>query len=361
MLKRVISGIMLIMLLAGMLPLVFNIQQVKAVTGTTIAVVNPETGGNEFSFFTKNTLINSTFIANITVMNCSFLACWQINITWDPTLLNVTSMDDLLLPSDNVFGIYTDVVLKKIGNGTLFFAVGMQFGAPEYVNVTYGALCQIRFTIIRNDTGGPLSCNIHFIVGDDLIIPTILVNPDAYRIPFTPQDGTYKLLFPSHDIGITSVVALKTIVGQGFNLSINVTISNYGNNTENFNVTAYANTTIIQKQNVTLASFNSTTITLTWNTSGFARAYAISVNATPLEGEADLSDNQFTDGILKVSCLGDVNGDYRTDMLDYQRVKRAVDSVLGSPNWNPNADFNDDLTVDTTDFQTVKDNIPSYI
>ena len=171
-----------------------------------------------------------------------------------------------------------------------------------------------------------------------------------------------------HNIGIISVTNSKTgclpmpTIGQGLSLSINITVFNYGINTETFNITVYANTTVIGTlTNVTLASRSSTTITFIWNTSGFARAYVISVNATQVEGETDSSDNTLVDGVVKVSCIGDINGDYRTDMLDYQLVKNAIPSLPGSPKWNPNADMDNNLIINMLDYQIVKNHIPSIL
>jgi len=175
------------------------------------------------------------------------------------------------------------------------------------------------------------------------------------------QDN-YPLMKPypwdPHDVGITSVTTSKTIVGQGFNVFINASVFNYGDSTENINVTIYANQTIIGEiYNIDLTSRNSTTIAFTWNTSGFSRAYTISANATILPGEIDIADNTRTNGIVKVSCIGDLNGDYVTDGQDYQIVKNAIPSMPELPKWNPNADLNDDGVVDGQDFQTVKNNI----
>ncbi len=331
---------------------------------TTIAIINLETGDNKF-IFSRKTPINSTFIANVTVTNCSFLALWGINITWDPTLLEIVNKDlnaDMYIPSDNVFGAWAESGGHSIGLGMAFFAVNIMYGGSRYVNVTYGTLCQIRFTIIRNDTELPLSCNIHIVVEGENCVYTKLVDFDAYEISYTPQDGTYEMFFPSHDVGIASVATSKTVVEQGSNLCINITIFNYGSNAESFNVTAYVNTTIIfTLTSITIASENSTTLTFMWNTSSFARAYVISANVTILPDETDTADNTHVYGIVKVSCIGDVNGDYVTDGQDYQLVKIAVPSSPGSPNWNPNADFNDNLTVDNEDFQIVKNHIPSHL
>ena len=173
----------------------------------------------------------------------------------------------------------------------------------------------------------------------------------------TDTNNTTFELIPIRDIAVTNVTSSKTVVGQGYSVNITVIVDNQGELTETFNVTVYANTTSIASQNVTLTSGNSTTLTFTWNTTGFAYAYTISANATILPGETDTSDNTFVDGLIKVSCVGDLNGDYITDGQDYQLVKNAIPSSPGSPKWNPNADLNDDGLVDGQDFQIVKKNI----
>jgi len=158
-----------------------------------------------------------------------------------------------------------------------------------------------------------------------------------------------------HDVAVIDVLPFKTIVGKGYSCKINVTVANEGYFTSTFNVTLYANTTEVDTQKVlNLAPGTQITITLTWNTSGFAYAYTITVYATPDPAETDLADNTFIDGVVKVSCLGDLNGDYIVDGQDYQLVKIAVPSMPGSPKWNPNADLNDDGIVDGQDFQIVK-------
>lgn len=648
-LTRLMRPILLFLLVIGSLSLTSKLQTANA-SGTTIGVVNPVTGGNEFTFSTA-TPINSSFIANITVTNVSFLTTWQISMSWDPELLIINRTADIIIPPDNIFGAYTELLGLTITDSNVFCVYTIKLGSPfQHVNVTYGTMCQIRFTLIKNDTK-PLSCSIHFLQQDENPFYTKLIDINANLILHTLNDGAYEMLPPgtiivprdyatiqeainhvnvgdiifvrrgvyyehlvinktvslfgsmktaiidggyvgnvievtadnititgfvirksgkettvppdsgiglqhvrncsisennittnsvgiwlenssnnniyknnienndvgirllgsssnvisennitnnndgifldlssnnnmssnsimgndrygmflinsssvisknnikvnslgiflydssnssvlsnnflenlqhayalkshnnlwddgypsggnywssytgvdfyhgsyqnetgsdgigdisriieednidryplmklhpwaSHDIGITSVIASKTVIEQGLVLRINVTMFNYGNNTENFNVTAYANTTSIQTVSVILTEKNSTTITFSWNTSGFSCAHVLSVNATPVDGEANTDDNTFVYGVVKVSCTGDVNGDYVTDGQDFQLVKRAIPSTPSSPNWNPNADLNDDGIVDGQDFQIVKNHIPSRL
>jgi len=129
------------------------------------------------------------------------------------------------------------------------------------------------------------------------------IGDTPYVINVANQDN-YPLMKPyggPHDIGITSVTTSKTIISQGDSLNINITIINYGVETETFNVTIYANTTVINQTQIILTSRNSTTITLTWNTTGVSLGtYTISAYATPVQGETDIADNTYTDGTVKI-------------------------------------------------------------
>jgi len=110
-----------------------------------------------------------------------------------------------------------------------------------------------------------------------------------------------KTLITEYDVGIVEIIPSETIVVQGYNLPINVTIMNYGAYTETFNVTIYANETLIAAQTITLANGTFTTYTFTWNTAGFALGnYTISVYAAPLPGETVTDDNEIVDGVVQI-------------------------------------------------------------
>jgi len=147
------------------------------------------------------------------------------------------------------------------------------------------------------------------------------IGDTPYVIDENNRDN-YPLMKPypwaTHDIGITSVTTSKTIIGQGYNVSISIMTFNYGNYTENINLTIYANTTIIGKiNNIDIASRNFTTLTLTWNTTGVAKGnYTITAEATQLPHETDTADNTVIDGWVFVTIPGDVNGDKTVNILD---------------------------------------------
>jgi len=153
-----------------------------------------------------------------------------------------------------------------------------------------------------------------------------------------------------HDVAITSVTPSKTVVGQGHSLSINATVENQGDFTENFNVTVYANTTAIQTETLTLTSQSFTTLTFKWNTTGFAKGnYTISAVADTVPGETDTEDNTLIDGWVYVGIPGDLNGDGYVKIGDIVQVISYFGTLPSSPNWNPNADINGDNKVTISD------------
>ena len=167
------------------------------------------------------------------------------------------------------------------------------------------------------------------------------IGDTPYGIDENNQDR-YPLM-KTHNIGIQNVTTSKTVVGQGYKVGINAKITNYGANSETFNVTVYVNTTSIATQTLTLRSISSTTVAFTWNTSGFAKGnYTIWAYATPVPGETDTADNTLIDGTVLVTIPGDVNGDRKVRVDDILAVALAFGSNYGDPKYSPNLDVNSD-------------------
>jgi hypothetical protein len=137
----------------------------------------------------------------------------------------------------------------------------------------------------------------------------------------------------AHNIAVTNVIPSKTVLGQNYSLSIHVIVQNQGDTTETFNVTAYANTTIIATlTSITLPSRNSTTITFTWNTAGVPGGkYTISAYATPVPGETDLGDNTYMGGWVEVRLRGFVIPPSPThtkvSLVDFGKLKLIYSQV----------------------------------
>lgn len=129
--------------------------------------------------------------------------------------------------------------------------------------------------------------------------------PDEKK--YTPQNKPAQEVLRQYyyevppDIAILDLVASETIVEKGLPVEINVTVENQGIYTENFNLTIYANETIIYEENLNLENQSSTTLTFTWNTSNVLEAtYILEAFVPPLPREVDVNDNLYTDGTVTI-------------------------------------------------------------
>jgi len=193
-----------------------------------------------------------------------------------------------------------------------------------------------------------------------------------YVIDASNQDN-YPLVI--HDTALTNIHTMKTnclplpTVCQNMTTGVYVTVENQGEYAETFNVTAYANSTLIGIQNATLNVGESTVLTFSWNTTGLPEYcfYTISANTTLLPYETNLTDNSLVGDNITITHLGDITGDGKVDVQDLARVSGAFGTVRISdpqdPHYNqywhpiacphcphsPNADINCDSKVDIQD------------
>jgi len=201
-------------------------------------------------------------------------------------------------------------------------------------------------------------------------------SPDAYSGPSQNQPGadgivdtpyivaesgvdTYPLVQPfnAHDVGITDYLMSKTVVGKGYSLSLEVKVVNYGVYDEDFLVTAYADASTATAQAVKLTKSNYLILTLTWNTTGFAYGnYTVCACAGPVQNETNTADNNWTCSTpVHIGVPGDVSSttpgvyDGVDNMKDIAYLVSLYQTKPNKPNWNPNADVNNDGVVDMKD------------
>ena len=163
--------------------------------------------------------------------------------------------------------------------------------------------------------------------------------------------------YPNHDVAVTSVRTCKDgclpipIISQNYTTHIYVEIGNLGDFPETFQVTVYANASLIATATVlNLASKTTTTLTFDWNTTGFAKGnYTINVYASIVTDEINVYDNNLVNGQIKVGAPGDINADNICNMRDIGACCNAFGGVPGGSKWNPNADINDDHIVNMRD------------
>jgi hypothetical protein len=143
-------------------------------------------------------------------------------------------------------------------------------------------------------------------------------------------------------IDVTAITPFKTEVGQTYGCDVNVSVANQGFHNDTFDVTLYANQTVIGKQTTTLLVGQNKTLTYNWNTAGFALGdYTLSARID--------SNAPFIGQSIRVTKPGDVNGDGPVDIFDAIQLANTFGLTPMNPTWNPNADINNDKIVDIFD------------
>ena len=172
---------------------------------------------------------------------------------------------------------------------------------------------------------------------------------DAYNVDRFP------LIFP--DLTVNDVSPCKTVVGRGYAMQINATVQNLQDFNETFNVVFSANMTIINETQMTLTNITSTTVTLLWNTSSFVYGnYTLEAIVDVVAEEVDYLNNNCTSIIsVHVGVPGDVSSstqgvyDMKCDMKDIAYLVILFNTKPTSPNWNPNADVDNNGVVSMID------------
>jgi len=174
----------------------------------------------------------------------------------------------------------------------------------------------------------------------------------------------YPMIIPQiHDIAVTNMTSSKTVVGRGYNVTIQAWTRNRGTFTETFNLTIEVaggmNEVLTRFTNITLTSGGIVVVTYAWNTTSWPMGnYSVSVYVPPVQGETSIGDNTFTDGTITISIVGDITGRYgvpdgRVDMRDVGGIAKLFGVQYPDPNYNPNFDMNDDGKINMLDIGTV--------
>ena len=154
-----------------------------------------------------------------------------------------------------------------------------------------------------------------------------------------------------HDISILSVKPSWPSAYPDRTVNVTIVVKNNGTFSETFNVTAYRNTTLIDKILVTnLGAGENKIMIFKWNTTGLPLCQNWTMKAeAPLEGDINPSDNTLENGTVKIAMLCDVNADRVINIKDLVKSADALGAILGSWGWNPQADIWPDGYIDIYD------------
>jgi hypothetical protein len=139
---------------------------------------------------------------------------------------------------------------------------------------------------------------------------------------------------------------LKTAIGQGYDIPLNVFVENPSDSTEALNITLFNTAMTTISETVLNVSIGSSALKLYWDTSSLIiGSYAIQVSGENLTAE----------GSVAVTIPGDINGDFKVNLNDLIFLANAYGTNstntpgTGDHQWNPSADIDDDGVVGLID------------
>jgi len=331
--------------------LILNIKTDTATAQVTGVIVDPSL----IEFYTNAT--GQQFTIAVKIVNVVNLYGFDIQFKWDTKYLEYVSRS-VRVPKDD----YPDGVLYKpilpikdevnTTAGTYWIAIASMWPAPTFngSGTAFTMTFRVKYHPVQPEPDANITLELY---------STELAAIGGNPIPHYRQNGKvilYALPAPvqKHDIAVLSVNPLKTIVGQGYTMNINVTVANQGDYTETFNITIYANTNPIETKQITLTKGASTTITYTWNTTSFNKGnYTLWAYAWPVPGETYTADNTLVDGWVVVAMPGDINADGIVDIFDCVKIALAFGAKPHDPNWDPNSDIDNSHLTDIFDLVIV--------
>jgi hypothetical protein len=186
---------------------------------------------------------------------------------------------------------------------------GQLFGYGYLVNAT-AMQTPLNLTVTPSDSGLSISAENNALNVSITFFSATEQGYSVYPAASIPVDANQTVDFTAPYT--MNVVPSQDVVDQGYVSPLNVTITNVGDNAENFDVTVYANATdtgnatlIASFTNITVDAGNPTTITLTWDTTGFLLGdYDVIAYAMPISGETNIACDGFAGSTVQVLVGG---------------------------------------------------------
>jgi hypothetical protein len=325
--------------------------------------------------------LNSTFSVFVKVDNIPAdpgLAGIEFNVTWNPSILNGVSMQDLIFsnvtPPDqqgNIWKIKSAVAANSVAYAYTFQDIDAAItGGYAPINGSY-TVANITLKVV-----GTGKCSLHFYVSK-------LGDATAGSMTHDTTDGSFDNLPPASPspLSVDPPKISNSSLTTGTSFTVNVNITNASNlakmefklgyNISALNAIAVSGGSLIG---------SATPATVIDNVLGFVKfnvsllptvdgggtvaviqfqVMADGVNKSPLHlydvtlinGDGQTMSSPTTDGSftnLKI-VPGDINQDGIVDINDALLASHAYGSTPADPRWNPAADLNDDGQIDIFD------------
>jgi len=273
---------------------------------------------------------------NITVKNVTGMYDYQFSLSFNPDVLVCISVTILDAQGETHY-----ISEFSFDNTIGIIKVNVTYYPPAVPITSVPEIALVKL-VFRVKSRGVSVLDLH---------DTNLSDELGRSMPHDVNDGLFKSLV--RDLAVTNVVPERNWAYKGQVLKINVTVQNVGEMVEtSISVKAYYDSNLIATK--TISSLNpsqQTNITFNWNTASVTPChnYIIKAEVVPVPFELNLTNNNFTDGTVKIKILGDLNADGIVDGQDVILIIEAIPSYPGHPRWNPQADLSNDGIVDGVD------------
>jgi hypothetical protein len=232
----------------------------------------------------------STFSVNVSVIQAVGVYSWNLNMSWDPALLNVTSIEEGIFLNQSLYNTtFNSQISPEEGR---FYANCSLFEEPPEVAASgNGTLLNVTFLV--KSVGST----------DLRLLDAKLWDYEGNEIFSLTQDGYFENLGLIRDVAVISVEASPSSVEAGDPVSITVVVRNNGGEIENFDVTVYWGDSNVGTLSTSDLNPNATeTLIFNWNTEGTAEGnYTIKAVASAVIWETNTDDNTYTNGNVMIT------------------------------------------------------------
>ena len=252
------------------------------------------------NFATATTNVGDEFNVTVWASAASDAYAYQVKITYDQTMLNVTGVTYTATTSSAWFAGHNTLAIPPYIDCTNGYVVVGEtlIGGTDVVHASDGSICDITFIIIAAPTpGGSLTSLIDTSQPDG---STYLLDLNGESIPnvalsyatYIFNGGGPQPPPPTHEVVVSSVIPSSRVVDWGATVSVWVVALNNGTIRETFDVNVTYDGTLMGKQTVTALAAGKTQILIfSWNTTAVEVGnYTITATATPVSGQTNLSN-----------------------------------------------------------------------
>jgi hypothetical protein len=229
-----------------------------------------------------------SFNVSVVIARVEKLYAWSLNMSWQPTLLNVTEIEEgSFLKQEGAYTTFGTQIFQEEG---YLYANCTLIGESDAVSASgNGTLFTVTFLV---EAGG--ITNLHFY-------DIVLLDYEGAEIFYEAKDGYFSNAL--RDVAIVGVEASPNRARVGDYVSITITAKNKGECIESFDVIVYYNDNSMGTLHISDLGFDAEkTLTFSWSTKYVAEGeYAIKVVAKPLDGETNTEDNTFVYNYVTVT------------------------------------------------------------